>query len=355
MFSSQVKIFLILFLAAVAVSCGMNPEKAREKLGKMGVQYTADSFVKSALEGDSVAVDLFLKAGMDVNSKEEGSGVTPLMAASAKNHFEIVKALLNQNADMNIRFKDGDTALILAAKGGHIQVVKALLDKGADINAQNNSGATALMYAALNGFEEIVKALLAKNADVNIQGKERGYTALIFAAEKGHIQVIKALLDKGADINARNKMKMTALMEASKNGHTEIVKLLLAKGAKATFTDNGNGTVTDNFNGLMWQQGENKSGYNWHDASGVCDSLSLAGYSDWRLPTIDELKTLIKSTTAPIIDKTFFPNVYSSSYWSSTTDASDTSDAWYVSFYNGYVGNLAKSSSYYARCVRGGQ
>ncbi|MBI5184991.1 MAG: DUF1566 domain-containing protein [Nitrospinae bacterium] len=87
-----------------------------------------------------------------------------------------------------------------------------------------------------------------------------------------------------------------------------------------TFTDNGNGTVSDS-NGLMWQQGENSSTYNWYVASGtydamynpsstsVCGSLSLAGYSGWRLPTFDELKTLIDTSrsTAPYINTTFFP------------------------------------------------
>jgi len=49
-----------------------------------------------------------------------------------------------------------------------------------------------------------------------------------------------------------------------------------------SYTDNGDGTVTDNVTGLMWQQGEVGS-MNWEDAITCCEALSLAGYTDWRL------------------------------------------------------------------------
>ncbi|MBI4847020.1 MAG: DUF1566 domain-containing protein [Nitrospirae bacterium] len=148
-----------------------------------------------------------------------------------------------------------------------------------------------------------------------------------------------------------------------------------------SFTDNGNGTLTDNNTGLMWQRcsiGQNNdeacSGtaatYNWYRASGtynasynpssqdVCGSLGLGGYSDWRLPSKKELITIVDYSIpypGPTINTAYFPNTKSSYYWSSTTYAYDPGSAWYVVFGVGYVDDDGKGSYVYVRCVRGGQ
>jgi uncharacterized protein (TIGR02145 family) len=59
-------------------------------------------------------------------------------------------------------------------------------------------------------------------------------------------------------------------------------------------------------------------------------------------------------TTSPAINSVF-SGTDSSYYWSSTTYASNTSFAWYVDFYYGYVNGNYKSDNSYVRCVRGGQ
>jgi hypothetical protein len=123
-----------------------------------------------------------------------------------------------------------------------------------------------------------------------------------------------------------------------------------------TFINNGNGTVTDNRTGLMWQQGE--PGYmKWNSALSYCEGLSLGGNTDWRLPTIKELESLTDDTRYyPAIDTTFFPNAHASVYWSSTTYASNPSHAWYVDV-DGFVDSYGDKKYFgmYVRCVRGGQ
>ena len=124
----------------------------------------------------------------------------------------------------------------------------------------------------------------------------------------------------------------------------------------ADFTDNGDGTTTDNVTNLVWQQEDDNSTRTWESALTYCEGLSLAGKSDWRLPNIRELETIVDETRySPAIDPTYFPNTNSSSYWSSTTSAHLTSHAWRVYFDDGRVGDGNKSSDYYVRCVRGGQ
>ncbi len=124
-------------------------------------------------------------------------------------------------------------------------------------------------------------------------------------------------------------------------------------------TDNGNGTVTDSGTLLTWQQGEN-SLMAWETALTYCEGLSLAGQTDWRLPNIKELFSLVDDTRYnPSINTTYFPSTgskYYGAYWSSTTNAGHPSVAQYVSFGNAYTGVIYdKASSLYVRCVRGGQ
>jgi len=121
------------------------------------------------------------------------------------------------------------------------------------------------------------------------------------------------------------------------------------------FTDNGDGTVTDDNTGLVWQEGEGGQ-KTWEDAISYCEDLSLAGYTDWRLPNIKELESITEDTLYnPAIDTNFFPDANASYYWSSTTYAFSSSRAWGVAFSNGLVSFPNKTSSYYVRCVRAGQ
>ena len=121
------------------------------------------------------------------------------------------------------------------------------------------------------------------------------------------------------------------------------------------FYDNGDGTVTDYNTGLMWQQDEAGSML-WEVAISYCEGLSLAGYTDWRLPNIKELESITDDTLYdPAIDTNFFPDA-SAWYWSSTTWVADFVRARLVYFYDGSVNWIQdKSGSSYVRCVRGGQ
>jgi formylglycine-generating enzyme required for sulfatase activity len=122
------------------------------------------------------------------------------------------------------------------------------------------------------------------------------------------------------------------------------------------FMVNNNGTVTDNITGLIWQQGQSGQ-KTWEGAITYCEEeLFLAGYEDWRLPSKNELTSIIDyNKYNPAIDTIVFPGAYAEFYWSSTTFANDSSNAWSAHFYGGLVNYWDKSSSDpYARCVRGG-
>ena len=144
--------------------------------------------------------------------------------------------------------------------------------------------------------------------------------------------------------------------------------------------------VRDNVTGLIWEVKtddgsihDKDNTYTWYDSNpdtnggnagtpgegtdtedfiNALNAENFGGYSDWRMPTIKDLSSLVNSGIAypvPTIDTTWFPRTVSSLYWSSTTYAQFTSLAWLVYFSHGHVNIYDKSNSYYVRAVRAEQ
>ncbi|MDD5434279.1 MAG: DUF1566 domain-containing protein [Nitrospira sp.] len=142
------------------------------------------------------------------------------------------------------------------------------------------------------------------------------------------------------------------------------------------FTNNGDGTVTDKLTGLMWTQDAKTPGpvdcspattKTWQEALDYVACLNTngyLGYSDWKLPNINELESLInaESSTSSWLNTQGFTNVQVNYYWSSTSYAyiaNGNAVAWAVGMWNGAVYNVMKSGSfstpYYVWPVRVGQ
>lgn len=151
----------------------------------------------------------------------------------------------------------------------------------------------------------------------------------------------------------------------------------LQKGAQRGFTDNGDGTITDQATGLTWEKlsddgsiHDKDNTYTWANAFAKVATLNstvFAGHSDWRVPNLRELESLVDASTFnPATYSAFSPGcavfctvlscscTASSLYWSSTTLAAVPSEAWSVGFNVGNVSFNVKSSALYARAVRGG-
>jgi hypothetical protein len=122
----------------------------------------------------------------------------------------------------------------------------------------------------------------------------------------------------------------------------------------ASFSKSDN-IVTDSTTGLQWQDDAVGNTMPWEEAIAYCKALELDTYSDWRLPNVNELKTIVdRSKYNPAI-VSGFTNFGSSYYWSSTSYKYRTGSAWIVNFDDGYVGSYDKSGSNYVRCVRAGE
>jgi hypothetical protein len=120
------------------------------------------------------------------------------------------------------------------------------------------------------------------------------------------------------------------------------------------YKDNSNGTVTDLATGLTWQKQDDNTQRAWTVAVSYCQGLSLGGKSDWRLPDVNELQSIVDyRLTDPAIDGIAFPGTDPSSSWSATP--LNSGGAWVVGFYDGRVFTDVKYHPFYVRCVRSGQ
>ncbi len=139
----------------------------------------------------------------------------------------------------------------------------------------------------------------------------------------------------------------------------------LQKGISRGYTNNADGTVTDQATGLIWQRcsigqtftftgcSGSASTMNWSTAGSTCASLNFAGRS-WRLPSYEELETLVDYSVAnPNINSIAFPNTPGNFYWSSTTYPENTNLARITDMGSGTSALLTKTLSYSVRCVSG--
>ncbi|MFA6376951.1 MAG: DUF1566 domain-containing protein [Candidatus Paceibacterota bacterium] len=149
--------------------------------------------------------------------------------------------------------------------------------------------------------------------------------------------------------------------------------------AELSMIDNGDGTVIDHGNGLQWKKCSNGSesgtdcpwdhkDYNWEGAIALCDSLDFAGHTDWRLPSVAELSTIIDyNKFDPSINKALFPDTHGNDstgnvYWASdpVADQPAGKSAWAAYFHYGVIGIYNNDGhndgdGFSVRCVRSGK
>lgn len=136
------------------------------------------------------------------------------------------------------------------------------------------------------------------------------------------------------------------------------------EGTALSYTDNGDGTISDNATGLMWKKcSEGKTGVTcatganttktWTQALAACEADTTGGYTDWRLPNINELFSIVDhGRVNPSINSIF--NSALNAYWSSTAYqwSGANNFAWNASFVDGDTSVNGNSTSYNVRCVR---
>ena len=128
----------------------------------------------------------------------------------------------------------------------------------------------------------------------------------------------------------------------------------IALAATDTWLDNGDGTVTDMATGQIWQQGD-KAGLIHADAIAYCQDLILAGNSNWHLPNIKELASIVdhRVDNPAIEEVTFLITNSQRDYWSSTDQPGNPDEAAMgIDFVDGWVIRFFKDFPLNVRCVR---
>jgi len=122
-------------------------------------------------------------------------------------------------------------------------------------------------------------------------------------------------------------------------------------------TQFGNAAVFDQETGLVWEQSPETNTQTWLNAQARCNAKTVGNRLGWRLPTLQELASLVDPAVrfGPTLPANPFFNVRSSIYWSATSAAGNPAIAWFVNFDNGQVANASKSDAHFVWCVRGGQ
>ena len=209
--------------------------------------------------------------GADVNAGA-------LMYASENGHFEIVKYLIANGANIDSTYSANTEIqsflklqlnFIDFAKQGNLEKVKECIANGADVNAKKYYGKTALKYASENGHFEIIKYLIANGADVNANNnygetalnlaktdeikayleqaiKQKEFNDFISFVKQGDLEKIRECLSNGVNINAVDSDGKTALMWACQKGHFEVAITLISSGTDINAKDK-NGKTAINY------------------------------------------------------------------------------------------------------------
>ncbi len=128
-------------------------------------------------------------------------------------------------------------------------------------------------------------------------------------------------------------------------------------------------TVTDTRTGLVWKrcsEGQSWTGsicsgtastHAWSAALTLAEDTTFAGHSDWRLPNLKELRSLVEECRInPAINDTVFPNTPpSSTFWSGSPYANDSDFAWFIDSFVGGADYNVRSNAESVRLVRAGQ
>jgi ankyrin repeat protein len=298
-----------------------------------------------------LALEKLKQSDLDLSYKDTRSGKTALHYAVEKKNIEIIDALLEKGANINAIDNNGNTPLHLALEELDKEFLKYLLEKSPDINLKNNDGYSvinlaitnrevmALLIENSNNLGEalndsinmveplVVKDLIKKGIKVDSKGMY-GNQALHVASTLGNIEIAEILLENQASFQVPNDYGETPLEIAIENGNLEVFDLYneqiqnirnsMKKNSK--YTKKEKNTIIDNENKIAWQTTLSDERMTYDKAKEYCLSLDLDYYNDYRLPTIDELISIVDSNKyKPATDEKSFPNTQPYFYWTSSS------------------------------------
>lgn len=205
----------------------------------LSVRPKPTAIVKAAAAGDEGLVTSLLSMNINIHQQDK-FGYTALHAACVFGQRAIAKTLIANGALIDVQAIDGSTPLYCALSASTIfmELVNALLDANADVNIATTEGKTPLFLAVRNNCLDLVKKLIGKGATIDLDHAITLNTPLHVATVFANLEIIKLLHENGAQINKQNVNGKTPLILAVENKKDEAtVKFLMSAGADIKYAD----------------------------------------------------------------------------------------------------------------------
>ena len=190
----------------------------------------------AALCGLDVAVkSLIIGYPRDLDTRCFDHESTALHLASRRGHVEVIRSLLDNGADADVRNSYGSTPLHMASTGGHAEAVRLLLERGVNAGLWDDQGFQAVALACQGGHLKVARTFLEFGHVEGLVGKNiNKWPPLTRALFDGNIELARDLLERGADLTIQAHDQLTPLEAASVSGHTDGIKILLEHGVDIT-------------------------------------------------------------------------------------------------------------------------
>ena len=183
-----------------------------------------EDFFKAIRIDNPVQIQSLLDRGFDANTINP-DGVHGLFMALQLGSFKVAQTLIQwPRTRVEWRNDKDESALMIASIKGRTDLMKALIDKDADVN---KTGWTPLHYAASGQQADVVEMLLEHSAYIDAESPN-GSTPLMMAAMYGKESLVSLLLNAGADPSLKNHLGLTASDFAKRAGRDSTAKLLEA-------------------------------------------------------------------------------------------------------------------------------
>lgn len=158
----------------------------------------------------------------------------PIHAACWKGHIAIVEELLKYLKEVDTQNNKHSTPLSLASASDHVDITRMLIERGANVNYRAKNGFTLLHTACNQGNLEIVKLLVVHNAQVNAIASEKTAYPIQIAVFKAYDEIVSFLIRHGSKLCTEDTSFLTL---AVYNKHYKVVEVLLNAGANVHQTD----------------------------------------------------------------------------------------------------------------------
>lgn len=190
------------------------------------------ALLRAAADGDADSVALALRAGADLEARDERLR-TPLLLAVTHDRLAVARVLVALGADADALDDRHDTPWLVTGVTGSVAMADVLLPYDPDLTVLNRFGGTSLIPASERGHVGYVRRVVKTDIDVN-HVNDLGWTALLEAVILGdgsrpYRQIVRTLLDAGADPSIPDRDGVTARRHAVARGHAAVAQLLAGR------------------------------------------------------------------------------------------------------------------------------